>query len=151
MKDSIVHKNSVWSAGQIERFLLQAEIPVRLGCLSASGAPLICSVWYLYHEDALWCATPKTAKLAGWLGRESRCAFEVAGDAMPYRGVRGQGRATLSAADGPRILLQLIDRYLHSRESKFAQWLIERQAEELAIRIEPEWLSAWDFSARMNG
>jgi hypothetical protein len=48
-------------------------------------------------------------------------------------------------------LLQLIDRYLHSRESKFAQWLIERQAEELAIRIEPEWLSAWDFSARMNG
>ena len=69
---------------------------------------------------------------------------------MPCRGVRGQGTARLSRADGPAVLLRLIDRYLHTRESTSARWLIARQQEEVAVRIEPEWLTAWDFSARMQ-
>ena len=69
---------------------------------------------------------------------------------MPYRGVRGQGRAELSRADGPAVLLRLIDRYLHSRDSTFARWLISRQQDEVAVRIEPDWLTAWDFSGRMR-
>jgi nitroimidazol reductase NimA-like FMN-containing flavoprotein (pyridoxamine 5'-phosphate oxidase superfamily) len=151
MNNSIIRKNSVWSADQIRQFLQRSEIPVRIACMSGTDAPRICSLWYVFDELGIWCATPKTARLASWLQQHSHCAFEVAGDAMPYRGVRGQGRASLSSADGPEILLRLIDRYLHTRESTFAQWLIARQADELAIRIEPDWITAWDFTARMTG
>jgi nitroimidazol reductase NimA-like FMN-containing flavoprotein (pyridoxamine 5'-phosphate oxidase superfamily) len=150
MAGTVIRSSSAWSAADIRKFLLLTEIPVRLACLSASGAPLLCSVWFLYEGDAIWCATPRSARLAENLEKDPRCAFEIAGDLMPYCGVRGQGSATLSRPDGPAVLLRLIDRYLHSRESAFARWLIARQDDEVAIRINPAWLTSWDFSKRMN-
>jgi nitroimidazol reductase NimA-like FMN-containing flavoprotein (pyridoxamine 5'-phosphate oxidase superfamily) len=151
LREPIIRSSSAWSAADIRQFLLVTEIPVRLACLSANGAPLLCSLWFLYDQGAIWCATPCTAKVVELLERDPRCAFEIGGDLMPYRGVRGQGSATLSRTDGPAILLRLIDRYLHSRESGFAHWLMARKNDEVAIRIEPAWLTSWDFSARMKG
>jgi nitroimidazol reductase NimA-like FMN-containing flavoprotein (pyridoxamine 5'-phosphate oxidase superfamily) len=150
MRESLIRSNSAWSAAEIESFLLRNEIPVRLACLSGSGAPLLCSVWYLYDDGGIWCATQRGALLVKRLENDPRCAFEIAGDLPPYCGVRGQGRAVLSPADGPAVLLRLIDRYLHGRDSEFARWLMARQDAEVAIRIEPDWLTSWDFSARMK-
>jgi len=150
MRDSIIRETSDWDAAGIERFLHESLIPIRLACLSLQGAPLICSLWFCYDEGALWCATQADAHIAKLLRRSAKAGFEVAGDQLPYRGVRGQGRATLSTTDGPAVLLRLIDRYLGTRDSRFAQWLIARQASEVAIRIEPEWVTSWDFSARMQ-
>lgn len=150
MREGLIRSTSAWSAAEIQEFLRSAEIPVRLACLATGGTPLICSLWFLPDDDAIWCATPHSARLAALLAEDPRCAFEIAGDLMPYRGVRGQGRARLSRADGPAVLLRLIDRYLHSRDSAFARWLISRQQDEVAVRIEPDWLTSWDFSARMG-
>ena len=69
----------------------------------------------------------------------------------PYRGVRGQGRAHLLPEAGAARLEVLLDRYLGDRESNLARWLLSRAEDEVAIRIEPSWLTAWDFSARMGG
>jgi hypothetical protein len=85
------------------------------------------------------------------LERDPRCAFEVAGDDPPYRGVRGQGEAHLSTADGPAVLLSLIDRYLGDRDSTFARWLVSRSSDEVAIRVNPGWMTSWDFTRRMGG
>lgn len=142
---------SAWEWPAIEDFLRSERIPIRLGCLTRSGKPMVCSLWYLYDEGALWCATQKNARLARHLARCADCGFEIAPDRMPYRGVRGQGRAELLPQCGREILLQLIDRYLETRESAFARWLIARADREVAIRIHPEWLTSWDFGARMRG
>jgi len=146
-----IRDGSAWPAAGIEDFLRQAIIPVRLACLARDGAPLLCSLWYLHDDAALWCATRRDARLVEWLRADPRCAFEVAGDCAPYRGVRGQGRASLSAADGAAILGRLIDRYLGTRDSGFARWLLSRQHEEVAIRIDPDWVTSWDFTRRMGG
>jgi hypothetical protein len=143
-------RDSAWDAPGIEQFLRVTTIPVRLACLTASGAPLVCSLWYLYADGALWCATQASARIVALLAREPRCGVEVAGDLPPYRGVRGQGLAAIDAAAGAAVLPQLIDRYLGSRESAFGRWLMARQADEVAIRIEPDWLTAWDYSRRMG-
>jgi hypothetical protein len=74
----------------------------------------------------------------------------VAPDAPPYHGVRGRGVATLDPARGAEVLGLLVDRYLGTRESPFARWLLARASAEVAIRIEPSSLVSWDFSARMN-
>jgi len=44
----------------------------------------------------------------------------------------------------------LIARYLGHAESKLAQWLLSRAAAELVVRIDPLWLTGWDFSTRMG-
>jgi len=150
VRAELIRTTSAWSAAEIRQYLSGAEIPVRVACLATGGTPLLCSLWFLFDDDAIWCATPQSARLAVLLEQDSRCAFEVAGDLMPYRGVRGQGVARLSRADGPAVLLRLIDRYLHSRDTAFARWLIARQQDEVAIRIDPEWVTAWDFSSRMR-
>ena len=150
VEERIIRSTSAWSAAQIGEFVLRTEIPVRLACLSDSGAPLLCSLWFLYDSGAIWCATQRGARLVALLEQDPRCAFEIAGDTPPYRGVRGQGSTSLSSADGPAVLLRLIDRYLHGRDSAFAKWLIARQDDEVAIRIEPAWLTSWDISGRMK-
>jgi len=147
---SRIKSSSAWDQQRISRFLTATVIPIRLACLDRRGDPLVCSLWYLYDEGAIWCATQASASVVKLLETHPRCGFEVAPETMPYRGVRGQGRVELSAEQGPGTLLRLIDRYLGTRDSGFAAWLIARSASEVAIRIEPDWLTSWDFGARMK-
>ena len=147
----MLRANSAWSLDEIARFLSDQRIPVRLACLTPRGGPIVCSLWYLHDDGVLWCATQRGARVAKYLQRHRVCGFEIAPDSPPYRGVRGQGRVTLSSAEGPGVLLRLIDRYLGDRDSDFARWLIERADTEIAIRIDPIWLTSWDFTERMAG
>lgn len=147
---TLIRSNSAWSLPMIESFLDGCVIPVRLACITPRGSPMICSLWYLYEDGAFWCATQMTAKVAGYLDNHPFCGFEISPEAPPYSGVRGQGKVTLCEERGLEILLKLVDRYLGSRESDFARWLIKRGSSEVAIRIEPSWLTAWDFSPRMS-
>ena len=145
-----MRSNSAWDMQQIDEFLRATVIPIRLACSDKEDVPLICSLWYLYTDDALWCATQQSASVVALLGRAPHCAFEIAPESMPYRGVRGQGRATVLPGEGPAILQQLIDRYLGARDTQFAAWLISRSANEVAIKVEPDWLTSWDFGSRMR-
>lgn len=145
----MIHRNSAWDAGRIDAFMADQQVPLRLACLTRKGRPTVCSLWYLYEEGVLWCATQATARVASRLTREPHCGFEIAPDAMPYRGVRGQGTAAIVPSRGSEILGRLIDRYLGSRDTDFANWLLGRSDSEVAIRIEPDWLTSWDFSRRM--
>jgi nitroimidazol reductase NimA-like FMN-containing flavoprotein (pyridoxamine 5'-phosphate oxidase superfamily) len=146
-----VTRKGPWNPDEIHRFLEAARVPARLACNGASGHPVIASLWFLSEGDRLWCATQRTARVVELLERDGRCAFEVAEDTPPYRGVRGQGHAVLSPERGESVLRRLIERYLGSDESEFAQWLLERADEEVAIGIEPDSLVSWDYTRRMQG
>jgi nitroimidazol reductase NimA-like FMN-containing flavoprotein (pyridoxamine 5'-phosphate oxidase superfamily) len=147
---SLVRKSSAWDQPAIAAFLRATVIPIRLACSDAEGVPLICSLWYLYDDEALWCATQQSAAIVRRLENQQQCGFEIAPEAMPYRGVRGQGKVTLFSDKGEAVLQRLIDRYLDKRDSDFASWLIKRADTEVAIKIQPDWLTSWDFSRRMG-
>lgn len=146
----MIRSNSAWTLKTIESFLGEQQIPARLACLTPNGGPVVCSLWYLYEDGALWCATQESAKVVDYLAQYPHCGFEIATETPPYKGVRGQGQATISQERGLDVLLRLIDRYVGNRESDFARWLIKRSSLEVAIRIEPTWMTAWDFSPRMK-
>jgi nitroimidazol reductase NimA-like FMN-containing flavoprotein (pyridoxamine 5'-phosphate oxidase superfamily) len=131
-------------------YLEEARIPLRLSCVTPSGWPMILSLWYVYREGRLFCATQKSAKVVSYLGDEPRCAFEVASDQPPYCGVRGQGRASLDEAMGPDVLRQLLVRYLGGTESPLAQRLLAQSHNEVAIVIEPVNMFSWNFTDRMR-
>jgi nitroimidazol reductase NimA-like FMN-containing flavoprotein (pyridoxamine 5'-phosphate oxidase superfamily) len=141
---------SPWTVDRVTRYLRAAPVPVRLACVGAGGTPLVCSLWYLFDGEALWCASQADAVVIRRLGADPRVGFEVAGDEPPYKGVRGQGRAQLRPADGARVLTELLDRYQGGRDTPLAGWVLARADREVAVRIDIDWLTAWDYSARMG-
>lgn len=140
-----------WDAAAVAAFLDAECSPLRLAVTWPGGAPLVVSLWFAHEAGALWCASHRNARLTEALARAPEVGFEVSVNEPPYRGVRGQGRAHLLPEAGAARLEVLLDRYLGDRESNLARWLLSRAEDEVAIRIEPDWLTAWDFSARMGG
>ena len=139
-----------WSQSETECFLDEARVPVRLACNGRSGHPVLASLWYQPEDGRLWCATQRNSSLTKLLARDSQCAFEVSLERPPYRGVRGQGLATLHDDRGEEILTKLIQRYLGDSMPKLANSLLERVATETAIAIQPQTLISWDYAVRMG-
>lgn len=135
----------------VARYLEQTRIPLRLAAVTESGWPLVLSLWFVLRRGSLWCATQRSAKIVRHLRADPRCAFEVAPEQPPYRGVRGQGRASLHPAHGKEILETLLDRYLGTTTSPLARQLLSKSDAEVAIEVKPVTLFSWDYSDRMKG
>ncbi len=139
-----------WSKERIEEYLREAVVPIRLASLDPDGFPVVVSLWFLYEDRCLWCATQAGARVVARLRGDGRCGFEVAADVPPYRGVRGRAVATIDPPRGAELLPRLIARYLGSGDSPLARWLVARAATEVAIRLDPLRVTSWDFTRRMT-
>ncbi len=133
-----------------QNFLGTIKIPLRLSCRTESGWPMILSLWFLYQDGCLMCATREGAKVVSYLRAEPRCAFEIAGDLPPYCGVRGQARATIDQTSGVETLKKLLWKYQGGLETPLAENLLAKSADEVAIILEPINAFQWDFSKRMD-
>ena len=145
----MVEFRGAWNEAAVRRFLCEQTIPVRLAIQRPDGSPWTVTLWYRYREGSLECATGATADVARFLRREPTVAFDVSTNRMPYRGIRGNGTASVTADDGKVVLRDLVERYLGGTESSLAQWLLEDDREEVRIRIEPAEIYSWDYSERM--
>jgi nitroimidazol reductase NimA-like FMN-containing flavoprotein (pyridoxamine 5'-phosphate oxidase superfamily) len=150
MADATPRRSGPWTTSEIERFLAQTRVPLRLAANGANGHPLLVSLWFTCRDGRLWCATQRDSRIVTLLTRDPRCAFEVAPDRPPYRGVRGQALASLHDERGPETLALLIDLYLGDRTSELARWLLGRAESETAIALEPRSLVSWDYRERMG-
>lgn len=145
-----ISRKSAWNKNQIESFLGSSLIPVRLSFLNTLKEPQICSLWYEYQDGVLWCASHKNSFLIRQLLQNTQVAFEVSLNDYPYKGVRGKGMVHLSTKDSGTRLAKLIDKYLGDGNSKLSSWLLSRAEDEYIIEITPTFVSAWDFSGRME-
>jgi len=143
-----LNKNSAWDRQGIARFLDDAVVPLRLGVESKNN-PLIVTLWFEYRDAAIWCAAHRDSLVVKVLQDNPACAVDISTNDIPYRGVRGAGRAACLPADGAQTLDRLIERYLGGSDSQLARWLKSRQEDEVALKITPNWLTSWDFSKRM--
>lgn len=135
---------------QHRSFLAGTNIPLRLSCTTESGWPVVLSLWYVYHEGKIWCATQETARIVRYLEHDPRCAFEIAGDRPPYCGLRGQARAKIDTLRGPEILKLLLMKYLGGVDSPLAKTLLVKSETEAALILDPVNLFSWDFTLRMK-
>ncbi len=135
---------------QVASFLDAAVIPLRLACVAPSGWPLVVSLWFARRGEELVCATQASSSLVRALEHDRRCAFEVAGEIPPYRGVRGRARVTLEPDDGLATLAELLTRYLGDTEGRFAKRLLARTTPEVVLRLDPVEVSSWDYAQRMT-
>ena len=133
-----------------QEFLENSRIPLRLACKTESGWPMILSLWFVYSDGSLYCATRGSARIVKYLLNNKECAFEIAADTPPYCGIRGQAQARIDHQRGVEILEQLLDRYIGSRDNILAEKLLKNSIDEVAIRLDPVNIFSWDFSERMQ-
>jgi hypothetical protein len=143
-----------WDADAAAAFLSETTVPLRLACLTPRERLWMLSLWFRWTDDdgepALWCATSAGADVVSYLESSDEVAFEVSTNDPPYRGVRGNGTATLEPDPDKELLESLIVRYLGDTDSDLARGLLAGDREEVRIRIEPRTLYSWDFSDRMG-
>jgi len=145
----IPHVSSPIFNQEDRHFLAEMVVPLHLSVLDERGWPRSVSLWFLERDGALWCATQRSARVVSYLHGNPSCSFEVSTQAMPYRGIRGRAIGQVADDGAAALLGDLIDRYLGSRESDFAAWLLSRADNEVTIRLAPRQVSRWDFSGRM--
>lgn len=137
-------------SNSIAHYLEQTVIPLRLGCVDLSGWSCVVSLWYLYENGLLYCATKDSAKVVEYLRKNPRCGFEVAGDMPPYCGVRGRATAEIIPEQGQAILEKLVVRYLGGTDTPLGQQLLANSENEVAIVLNPVQITHWNFSKRMK-
>ena len=142
--------NGPWTKPEVEAFLEQSTIPIRLATVAQDQFPRVISLWFLYQAPSLCCVTHQSSHLARMLEGNSSVGFEISGDSPPYHGIRGQGEATLTPLGDSSLLRELLLRYVGSLESPFAQWLLSRAEGEMIITISPSRLFSWDYRERMG-
>jgi len=145
-----IAKSSQWQAQEIHLFLTSTTVPMRLACQDANGFPLVCSLWFCYHDNYLWCVSHEKSHIVKLLKADNKVAFEVGVNAPPYLGIRGQGQVTLLREPAAAMLSMMLDRYQVDADSKLAKWLLGRISKEYAVRIDIKRISAWDYTQRMS-
>lgn len=139
-----------WSADEVESFLAETTVPVRLATTRPDGSMWVVTLWFRHRDGALECATAESADLVRFLRATPQTAFDISTNQIPYRGIRGNGVATVSTDGGKDVLRDLVDRYLGGRDSSLAQWLLRDERSEVRIRIEMQEVYSWDYSDRMG-
>ena len=135
----------------VGEYLKSSLIPIRLACVNTNGWPITMSLWYVYLEEKIFCATHRNSKIIEYLSSNPKCGFEVASDLPPYLGVRGWGYAKLDKVRGAEILNILIKKYLRDEDSSLAKFLRKRKDNEVAIEITPASIFPYDYTNRMRG
>lgn len=139
-----------WTTAETESFLESATVPIRLAVHTTSGRLWMLSLWYRYRDGRLECATSANADVVRKLRANDEVAFEISTNDPPYKGVRGNGTASIDTDEGKAVLRALIERYLGDTDSDLAAMLLEDGREEVRITIEPDRLATWDFTERMG-
>jgi nitroimidazol reductase NimA-like FMN-containing flavoprotein (pyridoxamine 5'-phosphate oxidase superfamily) len=147
----LISKSSAWPKKKLLSYLEDTAIPIRLAA-SGEEFPSICSLWFAYDpaRKLLICASHESSQLVKLLSKNAKCAFEVAPNDPPYKGVRGRGEVTLTRDGVDETLHTLISRYLGDSNNSLAKWLLSRAEQEYVLEIKPTWITSWDYGHRME-
>ncbi|WP_226004519.1 pyridoxamine 5'-phosphate oxidase family protein [Natrinema salinisoli] len=138
-----------WTEEETDAFLQETTVPIRIATHRPDGSLWLVTLWYRYRDGVLECATQANADVVRFLRTDPEIAFDISTNRIPYRGIRGNGTVEIDD-DGRPVLRDLVERYLDDTDSSLAEWLLDEDREEVALRIEPREIYSWDYSERMG-
>lgn len=141
--------SGTWSPDEVATFLQGVTIPIRIATRRADGSIWPVTVWYRYRDGQFECATHADSALVGLVKGEPDVGFDVSTNDVPYSGVRGNGRVTVSSEGAHEVLRDLVERYLGGTDSSLARGLLDADREEVLLRIDPAEIYSWDYGDRM--
>ena len=135
---------------EIDKFISDSKIPIRIAFMKSTNTPSVISLWYVCKDGKIYCAAQKTAKIVSYLKKNPVCGFEIAADKPPYKGVRGEGAVQILNETGADVLDLLMKKYLGEKESTLSKFLRNNSKTEVAIEITPQKIFHYDYTKRMK-
>jgi len=137
---------------EVDQFLSSGTMIMRMATVDAKGDAVIHPVWYLYENDRIYMFTSKNRKLDNIL-RRGRVYFSIDTDAMPNKGVKGKGKASVVSEDHRRVSLgeKIVRKYMGDSQTEYAKALLNyaKGPKSNVIEIAPEYYTVWDYSKLM--
>jgi nitroimidazol reductase NimA-like FMN-containing flavoprotein (pyridoxamine 5'-phosphate oxidase superfamily) len=135
---------------EIDTFLVSSKTPLRLGTTNSKGEPNIHPVWYHYMTNRLYLMSYKDAVKVRNLKHNKTIYFSVDTDAMPNKGVKGKGTATIIKDTAKALSLseKIVAKYLGDLDSNMAKNMIDevKKGSEVLVEITPQYFSTWDYT-----
>jgi len=138
-----------WTEDEVEEFLQEATIPVRIATRRPDDSPWVVTLWFRYRDGSL-SATGANADVVRFPPTRSRGRLRHLDQRHPLPRDQGNGTVELSSDSEKTLLRALIERYLGGTESPLAQRLLDDDRDEVRIRLEPRAVYSWDYSERMG-
>ena len=83
------------SETDLQAFLAEPGVLMRIAVVRADGSPLVTPIWFLHEEGAIYFTPRKYSEWFGCLRRDPRAALCIDEQNLPYRKVLAEGRAEL--------------------------------------------------------
>ncbi len=83
------------TASEIEAFLAEPGVLMRIAVVRADGRPLVTPIWFAHEADALWFTPRKRSEWFACLRRDARVALCIDEADRPWRKVLAEGTAEL--------------------------------------------------------
>ena len=135
---------------EVDAFLAGSKTPLRLATTNSKGEPNIHPVWYHYANDRIYLMSTKETVKVRNLSQNQTVYFSIDTDAMPNRGVKGKGSATMIKDPIKAVSLseKIVAKYLGDINGKMAKNIIDqvRKGSEVLVEITPQFYATWDYT-----
>ena len=140
----------IMTAGEVDSFLRDSKIPLKLGTIDRHGDPVIHPLWYDYSGGKIYLITASDSRKLQNAMSKSRVYFCVDTETRPYKGVKGKGAVSrvTNVEKAVEIAQRMISKYLGDAENPLGRFLIDRlrEGKETLLEISPDYYSVWDDS-----
>jgi general stress protein 26 len=139
---------------EIKSFLANSKLNIHIGTLDDKGDPVIHPTWYYFDSANIkfYIETSKNSVKVANLGRNNVVYFCVDDPNLPYKGVRGKGKAKVHADINYNIPIaeKIMVRYLGSLAHPMATSLMGsvKDGNSVILEITPSYFSTWDYSEK---
>ncbi len=138
------------SHDEIQQFLANGKIPMRLATIGGDGSPVIYPVWYHYAKDRLYLFSRKNARKMEDIVRNNKVYFSIDTETFPNKGVKGKGTAKMISdpSEGVPVVERMLEKYLGDTKSSCPKAMIEsaRKGSAVVVEIRPHYYTVWDYS-----
>ncbi len=137
---------------EIDNFLQNGKLLLRLGTVDQNGDPVIHPVWYYYMNEKLYIETTGNSQKANNIRRKNTIYFCVDDEHAPYKGVKGKGTAKVIQDVKTRIPIaeKIMIKYTGSLDTPIGKTLMNavRSGQSVILEVTPKYYSTWDYGKR---
>ncbi len=123
---------------------------MRLATVSAKSEPNIHPVWYHYASGKIYLMSDKETEKVRNIKHSKTVYFSVDTDAMPNKGVKGKGTASIMKDQKQAVSIseKIVGKYMGDINGKMAKGMIDavRDGKEVLVEVTPHFFSTWDYT-----